>query len=319
MRRSPRPCDAKLPLRGVVGQRKTVHRQVSAGSAGGGAVRDDLPEERQFVSLEAAQDAIDGWVESYNHYRPHQSLDMASPASLFRPNGPTRIDVPEPAPEDDPELPSTMQVQVIEPSAAPATDGAAVELELRVPPSGETGLVSGKQRISLHRSLAGRTVTVWADLRSVHVLLDGNLLTTVPSRLSPEDLAALAMRGARSAGRHRRNRHCGGSTGDPRFPPAKRSRSTGGSPKMASSPGPAPFPPNNCRVSSGHSSRPRLCRRHRCQPDRSESSDGSTPPAGSWSLNSASNSANATLANSSPSSSKTPNGGAAAHRAVTRE
>ncbi len=47
-----------------------------------------------FESLDAAQAAVDGWVESYNHQRPHQSLDMATPASLFRPNGPTRIDSP---------------------------------------------------------------------------------------------------------------------------------------------------------------------------------------------------------------------------------
>jgi transposase InsO family protein len=29
-----------------------------------------------FVSLEAAQQAIDEWVASHNHQRPHQSLDM---------------------------------------------------------------------------------------------------------------------------------------------------------------------------------------------------------------------------------------------------
>jgi hypothetical protein len=32
-------------------------------------------------------------VEGYNRSRPHQALDMATPASLFRPNGPTRLDV----------------------------------------------------------------------------------------------------------------------------------------------------------------------------------------------------------------------------------
>lgn len=41
-----------------------------------------------FESLTAAQEAIDGWVAGYNQQRPHQSLDMATPASLFRPNGP---------------------------------------------------------------------------------------------------------------------------------------------------------------------------------------------------------------------------------------
>ena len=38
-----------------------------------------------FADLDTAQAAIDGWVQGYNHARPHQSLDMATPASLFRP------------------------------------------------------------------------------------------------------------------------------------------------------------------------------------------------------------------------------------------
>jgi hypothetical protein len=48
--------------------------------------------------------------------------------------------------------------------------------------------------------MAGRTVTVWADLRTVHVSVDGHVVRTVASRLQPEDLRHLAMRGARAAG-----------------------------------------------------------------------------------------------------------------------
>jgi hypothetical protein len=48
--------------------------------------------------------------------------------------------------------------------------------------------------------MAGRTVTVWADQRSIHVTLDGHLVRTIASRLRPEDLRRLAMRGARQAG-----------------------------------------------------------------------------------------------------------------------
>jgi hypothetical protein len=44
-------------------------------------------------------------------------------------------------------------------------------------------------------------LTVWADLRSLHILLDGQLVRTIVSRLLPEDLAYLVMRhGARPAG-----------------------------------------------------------------------------------------------------------------------
>ena len=38
---------------------------------------------RVFSTLAAAQAELDAWVESYNHDRPHQSLDMATPASRF--------------------------------------------------------------------------------------------------------------------------------------------------------------------------------------------------------------------------------------------
>ena len=39
-----------------------------------------------FASIEAAQAAVDGWRQEYNHHRPHQSLDMACPADRFRPS-----------------------------------------------------------------------------------------------------------------------------------------------------------------------------------------------------------------------------------------
>lgn len=163
-----------------------------------------------FESLSAAQDAIDGWVASYNHRRPHQALDMVVPASRFRPNGPTRVDSGEDharaaSTSDQPaqNAASTLLVDVIEPpppAATEGTDGAAVEFEVRVPPSGEVTVLSGRQRVSLHQGIAGRTVTVWADLHSVHVILDEHVVRTVASRLQPEDLRHLAMRGARPAG-----------------------------------------------------------------------------------------------------------------------
>jgi transposase InsO family protein len=177
-----------------------------------------------FESPAAAQAAIDAWVDGYNRSRPHQALEMATPASLFRPNGPTRLDVATSiggmngaddtletageaaAPVDKPEprpSASTLLVDVIEPPAAITPDGvegAAVELQARVPPSGQLTVRSGRQAISLHEAMAGRLVTIWADLRSVHVSVDGHVVRTVASRLRPEDLRHLAMRGARPAG-----------------------------------------------------------------------------------------------------------------------
>jgi transposase InsO family protein len=155
-----------------------------------------------FTSIAVAQDAVDAWISSYNQQRPHQALEMAVPASLFRPNGPTRLDtVPTTAvPQQAEPEPSSLVIGVIEPPAGPISDGAAVEFELRVPPAGNLTIRHGRQFVSLHPSMAGRTVTVWADLRSIHLSYDGHVIRTVASRLLPDDLRYLAMRGARPAG-----------------------------------------------------------------------------------------------------------------------
>lgn len=38
-----------------------------------------------FESIEAAQAALDAWVQEYHSVRPHQALDMQSPADRFTP------------------------------------------------------------------------------------------------------------------------------------------------------------------------------------------------------------------------------------------
>jgi transposase InsO family protein len=68
-----------------------------------------------FESIAAAQEAVDAWVQAYNHRR-HQGLDMAVPASLFRPNGPTRLDVANQSTELQDATPPSLVIDVIEPS-----------------------------------------------------------------------------------------------------------------------------------------------------------------------------------------------------------
>lgn len=46
--------------------------------------RELLDEVGPFATIEAAQPALDEWVHSYNTQRPHQSLGMAPPVTLFR-------------------------------------------------------------------------------------------------------------------------------------------------------------------------------------------------------------------------------------------
>lgn len=44
-----------------------------------------------FANLKVAQQALDEWVDYYNTSRPHQSLDMATPAQRFTPAAPTSL------------------------------------------------------------------------------------------------------------------------------------------------------------------------------------------------------------------------------------
>ena len=74
----------------------------------------------------------------------------------------------------------------------------AVEADRVVPPSGN--LQVGGQQVWLSPQLADRKVTIWVDETSLHVLLDGARIKTLPSRLGITELARLASGGARPAG-----------------------------------------------------------------------------------------------------------------------
>lgn len=124
---------------------------------------------------------------------------MATPTSLFRPSTPKPLTVP-PASVLEPEAtPDT--TPIVEDTAPPPTGSpAAVEWEVRIPPCGHFA-IAGSQQLWIGPAYAGRTVTVWADDRSIHVILDGHHLKTVSSRLHEEHLRSLLLRGARPPGR----------------------------------------------------------------------------------------------------------------------
>jgi transposase InsO family protein len=159
-----------------------------------------------FPSVESAQAAIDAWVQGYNHSRPHQSLDMAIPVALFRP-APVEpvpaIAVPtEPltAPRLDlvvsPRKPAVLSAPVV---GLTGSDVRAVEWETTLTGRARL-LLPGDQQLKFTAALAHRQVTVWASDRSIHVVLDGAVIRTRPSRLSEHDLRSLVLRGARVAG-----------------------------------------------------------------------------------------------------------------------
>jgi transposase InsO family protein len=163
-----------------------------------------------FESIEALQAALDAWRREYNTDRPHQSLGMAFPASRFTPAvSPLALRVPAQLEAcTRPQLPPPSAADALAahglPAATPAPvtgtpqDHPAVEVERVVPPSGNLWI--GGQQVWLGPALSGRQVTLWIDATSLHVLLDGARVKTLPSRLGTAELARLAASGARPAG-----------------------------------------------------------------------------------------------------------------------
>ena len=138
---------------------------------------DGLP---PFANIEAAQAAFDAWRSEYNEVRPHQSLNMATPASLF---------VPRPETIDELILPPELSVVrgeqrsvitvaeeperfVEEPMLAPE-DIKAVEFSRLVPPSGNLSI--SDQQLWLGPKQASKKIEIWADLISVHVSLGSSV------------------------------------------------------------------------------------------------------------------------------------------------
>jgi transposase InsO family protein len=154
-----------------------------------------------FESPGTLQAALDAWRQEYNTDRPHQSLDMAFPVSRFAPAAsPLPLRVP-------PQLtPASAQEREPSPADLPAAVApdrqqappVAVEADRVVPPSGNLWI--GGQQVWLGPALANRKVTIWVDETSLHVLLDGARVKTLPSRLGITELARLAADGARPAG-----------------------------------------------------------------------------------------------------------------------
>ncbi len=154
-------------------------------------------------------------MEEYNSVRPHQALDMQSPAERFAPVPEQERDVlglrvpgvlglvPQqrhaPA-EPEPAEAMPVSVHALEESApsAQVQDGGPVEFERVVPASGNLQ-VAGKQ-FWLGPARSGLTVTFWADTQVIHLLIAGSRIKSVRSHLSVADLAQLAARGGRAAG-----------------------------------------------------------------------------------------------------------------------
>ncbi len=149
-----------------------------------------------FESIEALQAALDAWRQDYNTDRPHQSLNMAFPASRFGPAS-SMLELRVPARQGMTSPQELDPAHVVAPQAKAEPSRIALEVDRLVPPSGN--LWVGGQQVWLGPALAGRTITIWVDETRLHVLLDGTRLKTLPSRLGVTELARLAADGARPA------------------------------------------------------------------------------------------------------------------------
>jgi transposase InsO family protein len=169
--------------------------------------RDLLADHEPFATVADLQALLDAWVaEDYNTRRPHQSLDMASPAERFRPvpdeeraalplRLPAALAVAPTPSVEEPEPAAPARVLPLPPS--PVTPDV-VEFDRVVPPSGNMSVAG--QQFWLGPDRAGITVTFWADHDVIHLTAGGARLKTVRSHLSSADLARLAATGGRPAG-----------------------------------------------------------------------------------------------------------------------
>ena len=162
--------------------------------------KDFLDERGPFTTITEAQAAVDDWRTEYNHDRPHQSLDMATPGSRFRPTADPGDALPLWAPADLEPLPSPAPEPEDTPPAArePASWPEAVEVDRTVPASGN--LTIGPQQFWLGTGRAGQQVRFWIDTATCHLSIGGWRIKTVPSRLTAADLARLRRTDGRPAG-----------------------------------------------------------------------------------------------------------------------
>jgi hypothetical protein len=96
----------------------------------------------------------------YNDQRPHQAIDMAVPARLFRPGSQPEPAVAVPAPDAEPSGPA--------PVLLGAQSAGAVEFDTVISASGVLGVLPAVQRIKMGPARAAQLAHVWVDGFTLH-------------------------------------------------------------------------------------------------------------------------------------------------------
>ena len=134
------------------------------------AIRTEFRTDRVFASLQAAQAELDEWVTDYNTRRPHQALDMATPAERFHHD--------QPAPVSQIRAPTT---DAIRPSPTRA-DGTWVARR-----ASAVGVVCVNwQQVCLGVAAAGRNIDVWVTDQVLQFYDADHLLRTEKRNTSGE-------------------------------------------------------------------------------------------------------------------------------------
>ena len=136
-------------------------------------LRAEFDTSRVFASLQAAQAELDAWGDRYNHHRPHQAIDDATPADRFHSRSAARDD------------------------AGRGSAGAAVERASRPAQPGQEWVARkvavngvacvGAQQVSVGKHHAGRPVDVLVTDQTLQFWIGTELLKTV-TRTDPRPI-----------------------------------------------------------------------------------------------------------------------------------
>jgi transposase InsO family protein len=141
------------------------------------ALRTEFDTRRVFTNLRTAQAALDEWVQDYNTVRPHRALDMATPASRFRPDqdaSPRAMAKPDSAGRPAPTTPG--------PAQADRTSDAWVSRRVA-----SNGVVCvAWQQVSVGRNWAGQRCDVLVAPEMLQFWVGEQLLKTVTRTSSGE-------------------------------------------------------------------------------------------------------------------------------------
>ncbi len=131
------------------------------------AIRTEFRTDRVFATLAAAQAELDAWVEEYNTRRPHQALEMATPAERFYRASAARV------------------TPMREPRTSPRPDPARVDGTWVARRATAVGVVCVNwQQVCLGIAAAGHNIDVWVT-DQVLQFYDGDQLLRTEKRTNP--------------------------------------------------------------------------------------------------------------------------------------